>query len=466
MTAEVCFSCETELPSEAAFCPTCGVSVEGQAALLDPFSPVAGGDDGATRPGPRRGVVAAIGAVIALGLGVAVLGRTGPDPTPESDAVSPAVTLVEDAERDGGTDDSASEPIDGGQEVESADTDVEEESAEQSDQPESVSAADWPPLSIDAASGSGEPVLGRATGQYLFITRAADVIRLDLDTGDTETYRTLARPIAAFNDEILLWTGQGLAAVPAADATVEPRVIYSRPVDGTLRSYLEALSVLDGDRLVFEFALFASGDVGPVKVLVDLSSGESTNIALPPRSSSVGGLVSVPGGGTFDFVEGEFRPVFQGEVVSVGRRSLIGYQCLNPSDCKLILVDRTSGETLPASLPDVPLLTDLFFVDPQDRFLLVVFDRPRLWDLEQGAYVADGFLDALTADGPPRETPAQVTVSPDGGWVASGAFNTVRFLDLESGEERTVELPPSGVRLDTIEQVLFVAQSDSPIDSP
>ncbi len=420
----------------------------------------------ATRAGPKRTAVLAVGALALLGLGVVVVNQTNSPKTDEQASVAEPAESADDlggvTGDDGGDDDGDS--VKQTEEEEEEPVDDQSDNSEQSD--DGPSAADWPPLSVEVAEGSGEPVLGESSGQYLFVTRTADVIRLDLDTGATETYRTFARPIAAFGDEILLWTRQGLAAAPAADATVEPRVIYSRPVDGTLRSYLEALSVLDGERLVFEFALFASGDVGPVKVLVDVSSGESTNIALPPRSSSVGGLVSVPGGGTFDFVEGEFRPVFQGEVVAVGRRSLIGYQCLDPSECNLILVDRVSGVTRQAALPDVPLLTDLFFVDPQDRFLLVVFDRPRLWDLERGEYVADGFLDALTADGPPRETPAQIAVAPDGGWVASGAFNAVRFLNLDTGAERTVELPPSGVRLDSIEQVMFVAKDNSEPESP
>ncbi len=415
---------------------------------------------GAVRYGfGRRGLVVA-GLVIAVGLVALALGRStgGDGGGPESEAATSEAS-VEPEEAPG------DEPVDDDNESVSGDTAADSADGGEpadGDEQDSVSAADWPPPSIKRAEGSGRPVLGQDSGHFLFASRSADVIRLDLDTGDTETYGTLARPIAAFGDEILMWSREGLVAAPADDATATPRVVYSRPVDGTLRSYLEALSVLDGDRLAFEFALFASGDVGPAKVLVDLSSGETNNIVVPPRSRSVGGLVSVPGGGTFDFVDGEFRPVFQGDVVAVGRRTLIGYQCLDPSECELTVVNRETGATGQAELPDVPLLTELFFVDPEDRFLLVIFDRPRLGELQAGAYVADGFLDALTADGPPRQTPTQFAVSPDGIWVASGGFNTVRFFNLETGEEHAVELPPSGVRLDSIEQVLFVPRPDVP----
>lgn len=462
MTVEVCFSCETELPDEASYCPACGVSVEGSVPLLDPLgslrpdegdAAVGSAESSVTRAGPGgRRLLVVVGTVAALAVAWAAFGNTGTagESTPSAGAdaltVETSTTVAPEVDE--------SPPETTGSEVDTDDTGDDREDEDE------VSAADWPPISIESKPGSGEPVLGEPVGQYLIINRSADVLRLDLDTGAMEIYQTLARPIASFGSELLMWSRQGLVAAPADDAGAEPRIVYSRPVDGTLRSYLEALSVLDGDRLVFEFALFASGDVGPVNVLVDLSSGESSNIAVPPRSSSVGGLVTVPGGGTFDFVEGEFRPVFQGEVVAVGRRSLVGYQCTDPQSCSLVLVDRTTGDVSGATIPDVPLLTDIYFVDPEDRYLLVIFDRPRLWDLRRGEYVADGFLDGLTADGPPRETPAQVAVSPDGRWVGSGAFNTVRFHDIERDVEYAVELPPSSVPLENVSQVLFVEKAD------
>lgn len=460
MTAKVCFSCENELVEEAEFCSACGVGVADVGLLLDPLG---GGNQGRRRrpSAPESGTAVragsgrlAIALAVSLVLGSVAWLALGSSREDTEEAAQPDQGLASTTQPDNGV--LPADEAGSGGEV-TTDAASEEAAVAQAGTP----SADWPPTSIETVAGSGQAVLGEITGQYLMINRSSDVLRLDLDSGAIEIYQTLARPIAAFESEILMWSRQGLIAAPADDATAKPRVVYDRPVDASLRTYLEALSVLDGDRLVFEFALFASGQVGPVKVLVDVSSGESSNLNVPPRSSSIGGLVSVPGGGTFDFVEGEFQPVFQGEAVAVGRRSVVGYQCLDPKDCRLVLVDRMSGEIRDTALPDIPVLTDIFFVDPQDRFLLVVFDRPRLWDLERQAYVAEGFLDGLAADGPPRETPTQVAVSPNGRWVASGQFNTVRFLDLETGDEHTVEMPPSPIRLENISQVLFVDNNDS-----
>lgn len=421
-----CFSCDSDLPVDAQFCPGCGVAVDNSVMVLDPLDSGESGvihtsDDnhraGSRSPGepsgePDRRVLAVVG-LFAVGLIAWLLLRT------------PVTTL------DGLADALAPES----QESES-------ELGGGEDQPD-AEAVGSARLTVDFAPaelGGGSPPLGEELGLDLYASHGSALARINLDTGDTEVFRVEGQPAAIRGDELLLLSNQQILMVDLADPEGPSRLVYDLPVNSS--ADLPELFVVDEDRLVMTFQSFGRDRVRQTNTVLNLVSGQAETIDLPSSAFSRFGLVWVPGGGTFDYVDGEFVKVFDGSVFSAGPTSGIGFRCEQPGDCGAQLFDRRTGEVLnDAVLPSFDQPWALQQLAGSDRYLMVYEfvdfseDGPsdlRVFDMESGEYLIDGLFPSpgVAAD-VYIDDPQQVAVWGER-YLAVGVSEAIRVQDIEA----------------------------------
>ncbi len=410
----ICVDCGGVTPPFGRFCSRCGVAVDAPDLMLDPLGTAADesldeaivGDRGYGSPETDWRVVGGI-ATLALALVVWLVLRT---PITTLDGVAEALAVAETAGRV--TDDVGTAALD------------EDET--------------FVTVELDGVA-RGQPVLGEELGLRLYAASPSRMTRIDLDTGEVAVSEVDGQPVAIWRDQLVLLSDQQILAVPLGDLAGEARLVYDLPVNSS--ADLSELFFLGGDRLVMTFQSFGRLRVNQTYTVVDLEAGDAQTWELPASSFSRFGLVSVPGGGVFDVVDGEFTKVFDGIAISASPDSGLGFSCRSPDDCETLAFDRKTGQPrADLTLPEVDQFWFLQQVPGSDRLLAVYeIDEPnggasgvRLYDAAAGDYLPgsspSGGVDALEY----FEDPQRMAVWSDR-FLAFGLSDAIRIQDVSTG---------------------------------
>jgi hypothetical protein len=317
----------------------------------------------------------------------------------------------------------------------------------------SEQARDEPPATttVEAAIGSGEPVLGQPVGLSL-LYGGRRLQRLDLDTGEITSYDTGGVPLLASGGRLVLSDSDG-------------RRVRSVPVD---QPAAQGVELADGISWWYTPGAGAGPEPGQAWMLtggpettwnlIALESGATLDVV--PAALSIGwsggpSVVTTPAGGVFALEGGgRYTKVFDGALVAASDEYAVAQTCAGPLDCELHWLLRSSWDEVdrPAPAAD-PLLGG--WLSPGGRVLgvhavrgdtieTVVFDVERELVIDVAA--DGGFLIG--------GTPA---FSPGGRYVAMAPGQGIVVYDSDTGELH--EIPAEAFSTEGYPNVVFVENS-------
>lgn len=186
----------------------------------------------------------------------------------------------------------------------------------------------------------------------LFIGSATELLRIDLETGESTAFESVGWPVHAAEGWLVLIhpNGHSVRAVPLDDVDAagqllgstaeagggfgpgpEPGQIWLPTPEGATMWHF--IDVDDGGG--------ARQDESP-----DLGVGMMSGSAVVTSSRA---------GGVFVVDQGEYRRVFNGEPVALSLDYLLARRCLSPTDCELQWLERGSWAEVDRAVPDTDL---------------------------------------------------------------------------------------------------------------
>ncbi|MDH3299743.1 MAG: zinc ribbon domain-containing protein [Acidimicrobiia bacterium] len=270
------------------------------------------------------------------------------------------------------------------------------ESTEPTAAPESTSASATttitpPPAEVDLVELAVEEIPGRSglaalAGHHLFVSHSRGLVRIDADTGELDHYdrsQVAGSLLGRYRDQLILVEDQlRLTAVSAEDPAGDSVLLIDLE-SADVPSSIHAARMIDDRRLSLTVWSFAQPPGrAPGRLLVDLEAGES--IGVPADGWRPDDLTWVPGGGLFEFADGSYRYLADGPAVVAGRRHVLVHECQRYDDCARHWLDRQTGRRVDRPLPPGdPWQLDV--LDPDDRLLFVNGeDGHRYFDVENG----------------------------------------------------------------------------------
>jgi len=235
---------------------------------------------------------------------------------------------------------------------------------------------------------------------------------------------------------------------PADDPSRSARILYEFPA-GVELSY-RPVSVLSDSHVVLSFYGAASG-VRPIVAVIDVLTGEVTEVRQSSAAFFQAGLLWVPGGGVFDVVDGDYRHVFDGMIEAAGSDVVVGRQCDDPTTCEIVVVERTSGRVIDADLPDLSDDVKIGVVGngaDGDGVILTIVDPEvpgiQFFDLEQGDFVADGVLNGSNLPFTSSDMAYGVDRSDSGHLLTVWGRDRIHLMDLKTGLDYEIEVGVAG----------------------
>lgn len=412
-----CRACGAGVGRQFRFCSQCGTAVGVELDLLD-LAPPAHDQAIVTYGRPGRFWAAVAGGVVAVLLGLWVLSSIGGGSSGAAtdDATGARPTTTRAAAR--AATPSLSDAV----------------ATTRSDPPTSDGATTTTAgaaVSTSVVAGGG-PLLSEPVGLSLVIGSEERLRRLDLDTGVVTGYERAGTPLLATGGWVLIQNENSLArAVPVTDLGAQVASVWSQYSSGLPRPGPAPGQIWlpDADGRTLRWRLV---DAASREVVEELDSGVAAWWQ-QPESVVDPMVVGSTTGQVFERDGAAFRPVAKGELVAVGRASVLVRRCIDPRSCTLHWVDRSTWRDTGGAVPDnrAGELTSASVSDDGRLLLYSTASESFLFDVSRGQEV----MQVAT-------WPGVLSASPDGRWaVAVHTAGRIGLYDVDRGE--TTEVPVS-----------------------
>lgn len=474
-----CASCGAASPEQARYCPACGLPVSSGSQQATFFLEPAGTPAPSVEPASStkvasasrsvKPVAAAAGVVLLVGL---IWSAATPSTTGDR-ATNPAAAQT-------GADDSSDPPprnpgpVAGP--VETPETDGEaaaDTPGEDTGRPAVVTDFFDGEFTSDVfanLSVVGPLLENEEVGYRLVASSRTQLFDINLDTGELTRHPMAVQLVGVLGEELIVFDpDRGFVAVPVNDLNAPGRLVFTVPevTDGDRAVSVDnllAATVRPPNTLLAEFlrpapapAAGRSGtdqaqeqarSYGTQLYEVDIANGRfaATTIAVDPRPGTPDrtrhGLAALDSGGLFEAAGNSYRKLADGQALLLGVNHAVVRQCPEPGSCRILWVDRETGQEIDRPLPvlaDGPqtvatdAITAITAMDAEARVVLVTGpDGSQYFDVDSGQLLTA--LDPLSltvTNGPLGRTFG--ALSPDGRWMALPVGGSIVLYDRSSG---------------------------------
>lgn len=399
-----CRECGSAVADEDRFCSSCGATTADEpSALLGAESAVSQSSEVTTAGATRFVVPALLGLVLIVGLFWALArSSTGADDADNNDDAAAA----------------------------------EQSSSTQKPTTTAPTTSADRPLSFDPATDvESGPLLGREVGLSLFVGGGSSLKRVDLDTAQIVEFDVgRRRPVFA--------TGQWL--ITGSEYSDDLQVVSLTDPESTATPL--------GSSGFWPTPVFAGPDPDSVWIirggfpdaswdLVSLVDGEVIEERPVGQSWFFDGgpdLATTPAGGIYEFVDGEYVHVFDGQLSAASNSVVLAATCKGPTDCRYHWLDRETWEEIDRPLPGLSTVW-ANSLSPDGRILTFYNDHgPGVYDVERGEQLRLAV-----------QTPEEMAVSPDGRYLAATVSGEVIIHDLDTLKRYKLDAFASGSLLFT-----------------
>lgn len=416
-----CRECDRALAPDDRFCAGCGAAATDEVDVIGTETPLAREERVGTGTGPV--VVVIVGLLVAVG-GLWAMTRSSDDRA--ASGSDPGASRG--PRTDVSTTEGASPPPQPG---------IEDGSALEVNNDEAV---------LDASAGERGPLLDHETGLTLWAGGGRGLWRIDLDTGLVTEYDvTSFAPVHASDGRLVLADvhSNAIRSVPIDDPEARPVGLGTSigwPVPVAPGPAPGSIWVLTGD---YEHPTWRLLSLHDAEVIEEFPAGLSSFY-----SSATGpGVVASPDGGIYERQGRTYRRAAEGGMVAVGDRHVLISTCVQPSECPLQWLDRSTWQPLDRPIPDFDItIYSGAWLSPGGRVLLSAGSRVvRAFDVERNEPVP--FVGDLW-------DVQQVAVSPDERYVATAGASPV-IHDMDTGRTYEIDLQQRRRQPDN-ERVLLV----------